>query len=90
MTKTYEFEGFSKLLVGPANEAAGVRFHLTFQSSSKTEIVKFEVPSGVAMAFLSVLQTLQRRHGWRIPHRPPPGKPHLTVVSSDDSSDEKP
>jgi hypothetical protein len=51
--QTYVFEGLSKIRVKATDENQSVRFHLTFQSSSKPGVVQFEVPSAHAMAFLS-------------------------------------
>jgi hypothetical protein len=84
MTRTYVFSGLSKVQLSTSDEKSTLRFRLTFQSSSKSGIVQFDLSSRHAMAFLSGLQAIQRKHGWRIPHRPPSGKPNLRIVSSDD------
>jgi len=80
------FRGLTKILLEPKDKNSTLRFHLTFRSSSsQTRKIQFDLSSDDAMAFLHALQTLQRKHGWRIPFGPPRGKPHLTIVSSDDS-----
>jgi hypothetical protein len=82
--KTHDFEGLSRIQLSPRNGNSTLHFRLTFRSSSKTDVVQFELPSDHAMGILSALQNQQRRYGWPIPHRPPPGKPSLTIVSDDD------
>ncbi len=78
------FRGLSKILLEPREKNSILRFHLTFRSSSsQTRKIQFDLSSDDAMAFLHALQTLQRRHGWRVPFGPPRGKPNLTIVSSD-------
>jgi hypothetical protein len=87
MARLHVFGGFSQAEFLAVNENSGLRFRLTFQSSSKTDVVQFDLPSGQAMAILHALQTVQRRRGWRMPYGPPQHRrPNLKVVrpSSDD------
>jgi hypothetical protein len=79
------FRGLAKILLEPRDKNSTLRFHLTFRSSShQSRKIQFDLSSDEAMAFLHALQTLQRKHAWRVPFGPQRGKPNLTIVSSDD------
>ena len=84
MAATHVFEGLVDLKLEVVSETSTVRFRLTFRSKSKTDIVQFELSSGHALAFLSGLQTIQRKRRWRVPSYGRQKKPPVLTVCSDD------
>ena len=91
MALTYVFSGLSKLNLSPMRERSVLRFRLVFRSlPSHQETVQFEIAASDAMKVLQALQHVQTEQGWQNPPPPPRGKPQLRIVSSDESSDEKP
>jgi hypothetical protein len=81
MARIFTFDGLSQVDLKSVNENSALCFRLTFQSSSKTDIVQFVLPSGQAMAILHALQTVQKRRGWRMPYGPRQHqRPNLKIV----------
>lgn len=85
MALTYVFDGLSKVQLSPTKGKSALRFRLIFGSStSQTETVQFEASAADAMEILRALQKVQTEQGWQARPSPSRGKPHLTLVSSDD------
>ena len=83
------YYALSKVRLEPRDENLVLRFHLTFEPSSQNrngQLVQFDVSSDQAMAILNALQTLQARHGWRLPSYRRKGRPNLRIVETDDET----
>jgi hypothetical protein len=71
----------------PVRENTALLFRLRFRSSSRqTSTTEFEMSADDAMALLHALQSIQRRHGWRVPQflGERRRKPQLRVVKKED------
>jgi hypothetical protein len=81
------YRDLSNVRLEPRDENSVLRFHLTFASSSQnrnSQVVQFDVSSDHAMAILNALQTLQAKHGWRLPSYRRKGRPTLKIVQNED------
>jgi hypothetical protein len=86
MALTYVFSGLSNATLTPSKQRTTLRFRLVFGSSqSHQETVQFEVAAADAVKIYEALQRVLTEQGW---HSSPSqhGKPHLTIVSSDEET----